>query len=570
MRQRPRTADGSINNDDARKKKELRRMRLEKYREAVRSSQCYGCATAVLSTIVVLLIMCMACILYYEYEAGSSGNTQQATAYLVNQRSRIMGTVRLYSEGGGVRIVAQMNGLEPNSRHGFKITEFSDLENGNGQVYNNEGNDVSHGCPDNSKTYRAGDLGNLVADNTGAAFYDWKSEKISLREVIGRTVVVDIEEDDCVSTSRTTNPLAQGSIGLENVDSIGTTSHENSVLKNNPLKRAHLRNKYKATLSKDGGFMDVSNSPIWVDNDEASSTVSSNDDVGTQDGGYDKEEEEEEEYFKDGKDIKRGGIYDDDDDDDDGNNDDVGDSLKERDDDKQNSDKKEDDDTFDEVSEEDIPSSSEDDVEDHNNEDNNHKDNLSEQTLQNARNEKEEEDEKQINAKEKAEDDEERLENQQNEQQEGDDEEQDEQREDDDEEQGEHREEDEKQQDSEQHQDNELQQQDNEQQQDNDQQQQDEEEQGEQQQEDEEQRDDSDPSPTESQNDNDGKTTTIKKMGMIRRSKRKTKMRLLKKMIIKVKTKKMMIKMKRKKIVMIRMKWIMITTMIKITMIIQK
>ena len=63
LRQRPRTADGSIN-DDARKRKEIRRARLEKYREALRSSQCYGCATAVLSTIVVLLIMCMACILY--------------------------------------------------------------------------------------------------------------------------------------------------------------------------------------------------------------------------------------------------------------------------------------------------------------------------------------------------------------------------------------------------------------------------------------------------------------------------------------------------------------------------
>ena len=78
-------------------------------------------------------------------------------------------------------------------------------------MHNNEGKDVSHGCPDTSKTYRAGDLGNLVADNTGAAFYDWKSDKISLREVIGRTVVVDIEEDDCVSASpETSDPLAQG------------------------------------------------------------------------------------------------------------------------------------------------------------------------------------------------------------------------------------------------------------------------------------------------------------------------------------------------------------------------
>ena len=74
-----------------------------------------------------------------------------------------------------------MNGLEPNSRHDLKSPSFRIL-NGNGEVYNNEGKDVSHGCPDTSKTYRAGDLGNLVADNTGAAFYDWKSDKISLSE----------------------------------------------------------------------------------------------------------------------------------------------------------------------------------------------------------------------------------------------------------------------------------------------------------------------------------------------------------------------------------------------------
>ena len=79
LRQRPRTADGSIN-DDVRKRKEIRRARLEKYREALRSSQCYGCATAVLSTIVVLLIMCMACILYvkkYIFVLRFSHNEQQ-------------------------------------------------------------------------------------------------------------------------------------------------------------------------------------------------------------------------------------------------------------------------------------------------------------------------------------------------------------------------------------------------------------------------------------------------------------------------------------------------------------
>ena len=321
----------------------MRRARLEKYREAVRSSQCYGCATAVLSTILVVLVMCIACILYgafrskhplyiarkilhqhtlryYEYESKSTG-TQQATAYLVNQKYKIMGTVRLYSEGGGVRIVAQMNGLEPNSRHGFKVTEFSDLENGNGEVYNNEGKDVSHGCPDTSKTYRAGDLGNLVADNTGAAFYDWKSDKISLSEVIGRTVIVDIEEDDCVSTSGSSNPLAQGSIGLENVDSLSGHNDKNSAVRNNPLKRAHLRHKYKSSLSSHGDFMDVSSSPIWGhDNDDNEDDVGIDRkeegmEEGMEDGDSSREEEYEQEETFDEEDYVSDESDDDDDDD---------------------------------------------------------------------------------------------------------------------------------------------------------------------------------------------------------------------------------------------------------------
>ena len=95
----------------------MRRARLEKYREAVRSvnvtdvQRCsehdLGCAYYVYCVLCTALLVqhplyIMRKILhqhtlrYYEYESKSTG-TQQATAYLVNQKYKIMGTVRLYS-----------------------------------------------------------------------------------------------------------------------------------------------------------------------------------------------------------------------------------------------------------------------------------------------------------------------------------------------------------------------------------------------------------------------------------------------------------------------------------------
>ena len=92
------------------------------------------------------------------------------------------------------------------------------------------------------------------------------------------------------------NPLAQGSIGLENVDSLSGHNDKNSHV--TPLKRAHLRNKYKASLSSSnhGDFMDVSSSPIWGNGGDRSDDVDDEveEDVSREEEDVEKEENKNE------------------------------------------------------------------------------------------------------------------------------------------------------------------------------------------------------------------------------------------------------------------------------------
>lgn len=213
-----------------------------------------------LALVIVLLVMIMGFILYYNYGMNHVADGQ-ATAYLIDKKMRIVGTVRMYDESGGVRVVAEVSGLEPDSRHGFHITEYSDIENGNGPVYNPEGSRAQHGCPDSSKDYQAGDLGNIVADKAGLAFYDWKSPKLSLGNVVGRTVVMEVEADDCLPDRPSGVPavMAQGGIGIQNTatrDELVTTKATHR------LKRANLRTRIQR---KDSDFLSLTHSPIWGD-----------------------------------------------------------------------------------------------------------------------------------------------------------------------------------------------------------------------------------------------------------------------------------------------------------------
>ena len=118
--------------------------------------------------------------------------------------SGVKGTVRFTPEGDGVKVVAEVEGLKPNTSHGFHIHEFGDCSAPDGSSagahYNPEGH--SHAGPDSAKRH-AGDLGNLQSDDSGKAKLELTMSGISINgeknPIIGRSVIIHQKQDDLKS-----------------------------------------------------------------------------------------------------------------------------------------------------------------------------------------------------------------------------------------------------------------------------------------------------------------------------------------------------------------------------------
>ena len=100
-----------------------------------------------------------------------------------------------------VRVVAEVSGLSPGSKHGFHIHEFGDLiaadASGAGSHYAPI-DAQRHGAPEHAHKH-AGDLGNLVADERGVAHLELSVHGFSLTEenpVLGRAIIVHAQADD--------------------------------------------------------------------------------------------------------------------------------------------------------------------------------------------------------------------------------------------------------------------------------------------------------------------------------------------------------------------------------------
>jgi Cu-Zn family superoxide dismutase len=127
------------------------------------------------------------------------------------------GLIRIYSEEDGFRVVAEVSSLKPNSIHAMHIFEFTD-PNGEelGNIYSPE--PVTHGCPGVSVEHRVGDLGNVVVNKFGVAMYDQKVKGASITDIIGRTIAIHANKDDCISQplGGSGKIVASGVIGLGN------------------------------------------------------------------------------------------------------------------------------------------------------------------------------------------------------------------------------------------------------------------------------------------------------------------------------------------------------------------
>jgi Cu-Zn family superoxide dismutase len=130
----------------------------------------------------------------------------------------ISGTIWFDSTPHGVHIHGTVEGLPPNTAHGFHIHEYGDMTSPDamaaGGHYNPEGH--PHGGP-GPMPHQAGDLGNVKADATGKGTVDLVVPEVTLDgkfPILGRSIVVHVGEDDMTPKANPGARMGMGVIGL--------------------------------------------------------------------------------------------------------------------------------------------------------------------------------------------------------------------------------------------------------------------------------------------------------------------------------------------------------------------
>jgi len=138
--------------------------------------------------------------------AGCSGDAYQpipkadAVAVLMpTAGNTISGTVIFAKSGQAMRVIAEVSNLTPGS-HGFHIHEFGDCRAADGSSAGGHFNPgkSSHGSP-NTDPRHVGDLGNIVADESGVGKLDMQVAGPELEGpngIIGRSIIVHADPDD--------------------------------------------------------------------------------------------------------------------------------------------------------------------------------------------------------------------------------------------------------------------------------------------------------------------------------------------------------------------------------------
>jgi Cu-Zn family superoxide dismutase len=118
--------------------------------------------------------------------------------------SRVSGTVTFVAADGKLRVVADLQGLEP-GKHGFHIHEKGDCSAPDASSAGGHFNPVGtpHGAQtDPAEKRHVGDLGNVEADADGKAHLELTDQIIALEgenSIVGKAVVVHAKADDLTS-----------------------------------------------------------------------------------------------------------------------------------------------------------------------------------------------------------------------------------------------------------------------------------------------------------------------------------------------------------------------------------
>lgn len=156
----------------------------------------------------------------HDPQGGHSPVTLKAICVLhPSGDNKVSGTVRFEKVSDGIKVTVEIGGLTP-GKHGFHIHEFGDCSS---KDFNSAGGHFNpsmktHGGPMDEMRHE-GDMGNIIADQSGSARIEYVDQKMSLdgpASIIGKSVIVHEKEDD-LKTQPTGNSgarIACGVIGI--------------------------------------------------------------------------------------------------------------------------------------------------------------------------------------------------------------------------------------------------------------------------------------------------------------------------------------------------------------------
>jgi Cu-Zn family superoxide dismutase len=127
--------------------------------------------------------------------------SQTAMAILSpTQGNSVSGTISFTKVAGGVQVTGNLQGLPPNSTHGFHIHEKGDCSAPDGTSAGGHFNPTGHphAAPEAAQRH-AGDLGNITSDASGNARYERLIPDMMMdgaASIVGRGVIVHKNADD--------------------------------------------------------------------------------------------------------------------------------------------------------------------------------------------------------------------------------------------------------------------------------------------------------------------------------------------------------------------------------------